>query len=149
MATPCNDISECVDGSDESECHFPDWYSYSILSLALVVLGITCYVSLRKHVKKAIQEIMQDTRWRLATENENRQIVYSESEKLMKMAYHAENCNVDEINKILSNEMNTHGNEARLMCCLKVSNFREIFPGKRTNNQFIDSPINYALMSTI
>ena len=72
MAIPCNNVTECVDGSDESGCEIPDWYLYSILSLILIVLGITCFVFLKKHVQKVVEEIMQDRRWRLATTNEKK-----------------------------------------------------------------------------
>ena len=125
MATPCNDVIECIDGSDESaqNCEIADWYLYSILSLTIIVLGITCYVSLQKHVKKVVNEIMQDRRWRLATKNENSQLVSIESEKLLKIAYHAENGNKDEVNKLLQAEMREHANKPRVICCLKVSNF--------------------------
>ena len=124
MATPCNDVIECIDGSDESaqSCEIPDWYLYSILSLTIIVLGITCYVSLQKHVKKVVNEIMQDRRWRLATKNENSQLVSIESEKLMKIAFHAENGNKDEVIKLLQAEMRVHINKPGVICCLKVSN---------------------------
>ena len=122
MATPCNDVYECIDRSDELGCEISDWYLYSILLLAAIVLGITCYVSLQKHVKKVVNEIMQDIRWRLATKNGNSQLVSIESEKLMKIAYHAENGNKDEVNKLLQAEMREHANKPRVICCLKVSN---------------------------
>ena len=126
MAIPCNKQKECIDESDESGCEIPDWYLYSILSLTIIVLGITCFVSLQKQVKKVVEEIMQDRRWRLATENENSQIVSSASEKLMKVAFHAENASIDEVNKLFTTEMRIHMNEARVICCLKVRNFRQM-----------------------
>ena len=122
MAIPCNDVIECVDTSDESGCEIADWYLYSILSLTAIVLGIACYVSSQKHSKKIVNEIMQDRRWRLATKNENSQMVSIESEKLMKIAFHAENGNKDEVNKLLLAEMREHVNKPRVICCLKVSN---------------------------
>ena len=125
MAAPCNEVFECNDWSDESGCEIPSWYLYSILSLTIIFLGITCYVSLQKRVKKVVNEIMQDRRWRLATENENSQMVSTESEKLMKVAFHAENGNIDDLNKLLCAEMRVHVNEARVICCVKVSYFRK------------------------
>ena len=125
MATPCNDIFECIDESDESGCDFPDWYLYIILLLTATILWISCYVSLQKHVKKIIKEIMQDRRWRLATTDENKKMVSIVSEKLMKVAFYAENGSIDEVNKLLFNEMMVHENEGRVICCLKVSNFRQ------------------------
>ena len=123
MAIPCNNVIECIDGSDESGCdyHYADWYLYSILLLTAIVLGITCFVSLQQHVKKVVNEIMQDRRWRLATETENSQMVSISSEKLMKVAFLADNGNIDEVRKLMSDEMRVHLNEARLICCLKVS----------------------------
>ena len=122
MATPCNGAIECIDGSDERRCEIADWYLYSILLLAAFVLGITSFVSLQKHVRKEVNEIMQDRRWRLATKNENSQLVSIESEKVMKIAFHAENGNKDEVNKLLQAEMWEHVNKPRVICCLKVSN---------------------------
>ena len=130
MATPCNNVKECIDESDENGCHIADWYLYSTLSLAAIVLLIICFASLKKHVKKAVEKIMQDRRWRLATENENSQRVSIASEKLMKVAFHAENGNIDEVNKLLCTEMRVHGNEARVICCLKVSNYTVTFSRK-------------------
>ena len=121
MATPCNDVIECIDGSDENECNFPEWYLYSASILAALILGITCSISLYNHVKKAAKEILQDRIWRLATEHENSQSIHIASEKLMKIAFYAEKGNIDEINKLLSIEIRAHGNEARAMCCLKVN----------------------------
>ena len=125
MATPCNGVFECIDRSDERGCEIPDWYLYSTLSLATIVLGITSFVSLQKHVKRKVNEIMQDRRWRLATENWNSQIVATTSEKLMKIVFHAENGNKDEVIKLLESEIREHINKPRVICCLKVSNFRK------------------------
>ena len=125
MATPCNGAFECIDKSDESGCEIADWYLYSILVLAVIVLGITSFLSLQKNVKKKANEIMQDRRWRLATKNENSQMVSIESEKLMKIAVHAENGNKDEVIKLLESEIREHVNKPRVICCLKVSNFRK------------------------
>ena len=66
---------------------------------------------------------MQDSRWRLATQNTNSPILSMTSEKLMKVASFIENGNVDEIDTLLINEMKAHGNEAEVMCCIKVIYF--------------------------
>ena len=41
----------------------------------------------------------------------------------MKVASFIENGNVDEIDTLLINEMKAHGNEAEVMCCIKVIYF--------------------------
>ena len=126
MATPCNNVTECVDGSDESgSCEIADWYLYSILSLTAIVLGMTCFFSLQKNTKRLVNEIMQDRRWRLATKNENTSIETIASEKLMKVAFYVENGNIDELKKLLCAEMGVHLNEGKVICCLKVGNFRQ------------------------
>ena len=122
MATPCNGYKECFDGLDENDCHFPNWLVPSLLSVALVVLSLTCFISLQRKVKKEINYIMQDSRWRLATENTNSRIHSMTSEKLMKVASFIENGNVEKIDLLLVNEMKEHGNEADVICCMKVIN---------------------------
>ena len=121
MATPCNGVIECIDGSNAGGCDYEDFYLYRILSMIAIILVITCFVSMQKHVKKVANEILQDRRWRLATENENSQVVSLASEKIMKLALHANNGNIEEVNKLLCTEMRAHLNEARTICCLKVS----------------------------
>ena len=91
-----------------------------MLSLTVVILALTCFIALHREVKKEINYIMQDSRWRLATQDTNSQILSTTSEKMMKVASFIENGNVDEIDLLLINEMKAHGNEADAMCCMKV-----------------------------
>ena len=120
MATPCNGITECIDKSDENDCRLPKLLLPSLLSSAVVVLIITCFISSRRQVNKIINHIMQDSRWRLATQDTNSQTLSMTSEKMMKVASFIETGNVDEIDLLLINEMKAHGNGAGMMCCLKV-----------------------------
>ena len=122
MAIPCNGITECIDGSDENNCDFPNWLLPSLLLLVAVVLSLTCFISIQVIVKQKINYIMQDRRWRLATQTTNSPILSKTLEKLMKVASFIENGNVDKIDTLMINEMNAHGNEGEVMCCLKVNN---------------------------
>ena len=92
-----------------------------MLSFAAIILGTTCFFSLQKAAKMLVNEIRQDRRWRVATKNENSQMVSIASEKLMKVAFYAENGNIDEVNKLLRNEMRVHVHETKVICCLKVN----------------------------
>ena len=93
-----------------------------MLSLTVVILALTCFIALHREVKKEINYIMQDSRWRLATQNTNSRILSMTAEKLMKVASLIENGNVDDIDLLLANEMKAHGNEADVMLCMKVIN---------------------------
>ena len=115
-------LTECFGGSDENGCKFPDWLLPTMLSLTVVILALTCFIALHREVKKEINYKMQDSRWRLATQNTNSRILSMTAEKLMKVASLIENGNVDEIDLLLANEMKAHGNEADVMLCMKVIN---------------------------
>ena len=123
MATPCNGITECFDKSDENDCHFSNLLLPSLVLFAAVLLSITCFISLQTQMKKAINYIMQDSRWRFATQSINSPILAKTSEKLMKVASFIENGNLEKIDMLLVNEMKAHGNEAHVMCCMKVINY--------------------------
>ena len=122
MATPCNSFTECFDESDENDCNFPNWLLPSLLSLAALVLNITCFISLQRQVKKAINYIMQESAWRLATQSTICPVVSMTSEKQMKVAYFLEKGKFNEIDLFLINELKAHGTEAEAICCMKVCN---------------------------
>ena len=120
MATPCDGISECYDNSDEQGCEFSNWLLPSLVVTAVVVLIITCLISMQRNAKNKVNEIMQDRRWRLATQNSTNRNISMASEKLLKVVSYVENCNITAINKLFNMEMEAHGSEATAICCLKV-----------------------------
>ena len=68
-AVPCNNIKECLDGSDEIGCKFSSWLVPCFLCGAGAVLFVTLFVFLYKFSKGDWKELMQDRTWRLAVKS--------------------------------------------------------------------------------
>ena len=115
-AVPCNNIQECYDGEDENECKFPFWAIPSILFGTGLVLCLTFAAYLYKYSRQDWNEIMQDRRWRLATQ----QSTSKESEKAYKIAFMAHWEDLEGITNIFKTEVEKHGSEATAICYLKV-----------------------------
>ena len=116
-AIPCNKIKECLDKSDENGCELPIWLLPSILPGLLIVLCLTSYIFLNKHIRNEVNTIKQDIRWRLATQNNP---CSTRSKQLLNIAFWIETNNLQEIDNLFKKEMELHGNYGRTMCCFKV-----------------------------
>ena len=113
-AIPCNNITECDDGSDETGCKFSAWLIPSLLCGSGAVLGITLFVYLHKSIKSKWKKIMQS---RSSFQRAHHSI---ESEKLYKTTILIESGDVDKIHKLYCQEMENNGGEGEAMCHLKV-----------------------------
>ena len=118
-AVPCNNIQECYDGEDENGCEFPFWIIPSISFGTGIVLCLAFATYLYKYSHQDWNEIMQDRRWRLATQ----QSTSKESEKAYKIALMVHGENLAGIKNIFRTEVETHGSEATAICYLKVTVF--------------------------
>ena len=106
-----------MDESDENGCELPIWLLPSILPGILIVLCLTSYVLLKKYISNEVNKIMQDMRWRLATQKTE---CSAKSKQLLNVAFWIETNNLHEINNLLKKEMDFHDNYGRTMCCFKV-----------------------------
>ena len=114
----CNNIKECYDGKDENGCEFPFWTVPSILLGTGIVLCLTFAAYLYKYSRQDWNFIMQDRRWRLATQ----QSTSKELEKAYTIALLAHSEDLAGILNIFTAEVETHGSEAIAICYLKVCN---------------------------
>ena len=116
MATPCNGVPECYDESDENGCQFPSWILPCIMTGAIIVLIISCFILLQFYIKASIVSIIESGRSNLQIQNSTK----STSTRLFHVACLIENGSVNEISDLLNQEIDAHGSEASAMCCLKV-----------------------------
>ena len=111
-AIPCNNITECDNGSDETGCKFSAWLIPSLLCGSGAVLGITLFVYLHKSIKITWKKKMQ-----FQFQNLRLSI---ETEKLYKIAVLVESGHIDQIQKMYCREVENNGSEAKALCHLKV-----------------------------
>ena len=112
-----------MDNSDEDECKsLSSSISLfnSLLCGMMALLCLSCFLCLRKHIRKANNIIMQTRRWRLAILKSSKSSISLSSEKLLKIALSVEKKDFFEINKIFHAEIKAHKGKARALCCLKV-----------------------------
>ena len=115
-AVPCNNIKECLDSSDEKGCNFSSWLVPSLLCGAGAVLFVTLFVFLYKFSKNDWKKLMQDRTWRLAVKSS----ISDQTNKLYLIAMFTRKEGVLKVCNILSKEIESHRNEGRAVCCLKV-----------------------------
>ena len=112
-----------MDNSDEDECKsLSSSISLfnSLLCGMMALLCLSCFLCLRKHIRKANNIIMQTRRWRLAIQKSSKSSISLSSERLLKIALSVEKKDFFEINKIFHAEIKAHKGKARALCCLKV-----------------------------
>ena len=112
-----------MDNSDEDECKsLSSSISLfnSLLCGMMALLCLSCFLCLRKHIRKANNIIMQTRRWRLAIQKSSKSSISLSSERVLKIALSIEKKDFFEINKIFHEEIKAHKGIARALCCLKV-----------------------------
>ena len=119
-AVPCNKISECANGSDETGCEFPSWLIPSLLCGAGAVLFITLFVYLHNSIKSTWKKKMQFRKSNLSIQRSYPSI---NSEKLYKTAVLIEKGDVDRIHKMYCEEVENNGSEGGATCHLKVMKY--------------------------
>ena len=112
-AIPCNGVPECGDGRDEMNCQMPNWV------LEFVLLGIVCVLCLTLFLY--LSYYMEHT----SIDNTVVLIPSSSRElnlarRILDIAILVEEGNIDKIRELYDKEVETHGNEANTICCLKV-----------------------------
>ena len=115
-AVPCNNIQECYFGEDESDCEFPFWIILSFLLATGVILCLTFFAYSRKYRRYYWNVVMQDRRWRLATQ----QPTSYEQEKAYRIALLVYKEDSAGIENLFKSEVETYGSTSKAICFLKV-----------------------------
>ena len=117
-AVPCNGIQECADEcSDESNCEFPPWVLPCTLAGTIIVL----FSTLLFYLWNFLNDVIRDLTARIpqnSTDNGH----YG-CHKQFHIATSVEKEDAKEIKLIYDKEIAIHGNEAIVICCLKVYTF--------------------------
>ena len=109
-AIPCNAVPECSDGRDEMNCQMQNWVLEIILVGIICLLCVTLFLYLSyyvEHTAEKIVVIMPSSEQNLA-------------KRILHIAILIEEGNIDKIREFYDKEIETHGNEANAICCLKV-----------------------------
>ena len=111
-AVPCNAVPECGDGRDEMNCQM---FADRILEIALV--GIICVlcVTLFLYLSYYVEHTIIDKTVVLIPSSE-----LNLARRIFDIAILVEEGNIDKIKEFYDKEIETHGNEANAICCLKV-----------------------------
>ena len=115
-ATFCNNQVECYDGLDERDCKFSNWLIPSLVCGSATLLCFTLSFYILRNVKKARNEILQDSQWRFVTSLP----IDDRVAKLFKIASLIYKKDSKEIQNIFKMEIDTHKNEGEAICYLKV-----------------------------
>ena len=110
-AVPCNGVPECVDGRDEINCQMQNWV------LEIVLLGIICVLCLTLflYLSYYVGHTSIDKTVILNPSSE-----LNLARRILDIATLVEEGNIDKIRELYEKEVESHGNEANAICCLKV-----------------------------
>ena len=110
-AIPCNGVPECGDGRDEMNCQMPNWV------LEFVLLGIVCVLCLTLflYLSYYMEHTSIDKTVVLIPSRE-----LNLSRRILNIGTLIEEGNINKIRELYDKEVETHGNEANTICCLKV-----------------------------
>ena len=116
-AIPCNGKVECIDGQDEQDCDLPDYLILKVLCLVASLLCIALFLYLKVSIKKKVKLICQN---KVSDNQQPDDPNHAKSKKLLYMAMLIENDCEQELQELYKREIEAHGNEVRVMHCMKV-----------------------------
>ena len=112
-AVPCNGVPECGDGRDEMNCQMPNWVFEIVLLGIVCVLCLTLFLYLSYYLKHtSIDKTV------VLIPSSSREL--NLARRILDIALLVEEGNIDKIRELYDKEVETHGNEANTICCLKV-----------------------------
>ena len=112
-AVPCNGVSECGDFRDEMNCQMPNWVLEIVLLGIVCVLCLTLFLYLSYYLKHtSIDKTV------VLIPSSSREL--NLARRILDIAILVEEGNIDKIRELYDKEVETHGNEANTICCLKV-----------------------------
>ena len=112
-AVPCNGVPECGDGRDEMNCQMPNWVLEIVLLGIVCVLCLTLFLYLSYYLKHtSIDKTV------VLIPSSSREL--NLARRILDIAILVEEGNIDKIRELYDKEVETHGNEANTICCLKV-----------------------------
>ena len=110
-AVPCNGVPECGDGRDEMNCQMPNF----VLEIVMVgIFGALC-VTLFLYLSYYVEHTTIGKTVILISSSE-----LNLARRILDIAILVEEGNIDKIRELYDKEVETHGNEANAICCLKV-----------------------------
>ena len=111
-AIPCNGgVPECGDGRDEINCQMPNWVLEFVLLGIVSVLCLTLFLYLSYYM----EHTSIDKTVVLIPSRE-----LNLSRRILNIGTLIEEGNINKIRELYDKEVETHGNEANTICCLKV-----------------------------